>query len=334
MSLEVDLPWHLQSVPNVAGASSLLSATGRSDLIILGLVNNMPDSALAGTEAQFTEVLRAASGGRHIKLRFSSLPQLKRGSAAKERMAASYWSLDSLLASSLDGVIVTGMEPGMGHLSSESYWPDFISLLQFAQSHLISSVWSCLAAHAAVLALDGVERRRLSEKQSGVFTFGVSSNDPLVAGLDRSIRTPHSRWNEIDGCALQQAGYTLLSHSLEHGVDAFVKRESGLMLFFQGHPEYQNLTLLKEYRRDVGRFLRGENMEYPKAPAHYFESQTLRLVDEFQQRVLQGPVAPPVEEFPFASLADGIDDSWRYSAARVYGNWLNHVAEIKAERAV
>ena len=43
----------------------------------------------------------------------------------------------------------------------------------------------------------------------------------------------------------------------------FVKQTRSLFIFFQGHPEYEETTLLREYRRDVGRFLRGQQPHYP-----------------------------------------------------------------------
>src|SRR2546430_13670792 len=44
-------------------------------------------------------------------------------------------------------------------------------------------------------------------------------------------------------------------------------------LFLQGHPEYERTTLFKEYRRDVGRFLSGEQSSYPPLPCRYFRSE-------------------------------------------------------------
>ena len=47
-------------------------------------------------------------------------------------------------------------------------------------------------------------------------------------------------------------------------MDLFVKKkEKSLFVHFQGHPEYGAQTLLKEYRRDIKRFLRGERETYP-----------------------------------------------------------------------
>ena len=56
----------------------------------VGLVNNMPDSALEATETQFTRLLQAAAGSLPVQLRFYYVPEIPRGAAAKERIESSY----------------------------------------------------------------------------------------------------------------------------------------------------------------------------------------------------------------------------------------------------
>ena len=70
------------------------------------------------------------------------------------------------------------------------------------------------------------------------------------------MQFPHSRWNEVRADALTSCGYEILTQSAEAGVDLFVKKKRSLFVHFQGHPEYGARTLLKEYRRDIKRFLR------------------------------------------------------------------------------
>src|SRR6185312_8201924 len=86
------------------------SATRSHSELMIGLVNNMPDPALEATEQQFGALLHAAAGPRTVRLRFSSLPELIRGPAARERIDSSYWALDELLAERPDALIVTGTE--------------------------------------------------------------------------------------------------------------------------------------------------------------------------------------------------------------------------------
>jgi len=72
------------------------------------------------------------------------------------------------------------------------------------------------------------------------------------------VRFPHSRWNEVQENALTGCGYEVLTKSDSAGVDLFVKqKKKSLFVHFQGHLEHQAETLLKEYRRDIKRFLRG-----------------------------------------------------------------------------
>ena len=75
------------------------------------------------------------------------------------------------------------------------------------------------------------------------------------AGMILRWSVPHSRYNELPEEALISRGYRVLSRSSQTGADLFVGNRDSLDVFFQGHPEYEPDTLLREYRRDVGRFL-------------------------------------------------------------------------------
>jgi homoserine O-succinyltransferase len=294
--------------------------------IVIGLVNNMPDAALSSTENQFTGLLQEASGGQTIRLRLTSLPELPRSQEALEHIQTSYWPLEELLAGPLDALIVTGTEPRAPVLTEEPYWQRFVDLLAFARERTAASVWSCLAAHGAVLHLDGIERRRLAEKRCGVYPHSILNGHALLQGVSSPLPMPHSRWNELEPAALRAAGYTLLSWSDETGADAFVREERSLLLFFQGHPEYEETTLLKEYRRDVGRYLAAQQPHYPTLPRGYLSADATLVLAQFQQQALARREAALMERFPFAAIAAGLKNSWRASAVALYRNWLAYVS--------
>jgi homoserine O-succinyltransferase len=298
--------------------------------IVIGLVNNMPDAALRATEGQFSGLLQAASGVQAVRLRLSSLPELPRSAEALEHIGRGYWPLDELLAGPLDALIVTGTEPRAPVLTEEPYWRSFVQLLTFAQQHTVASIWSCLAAHATVLYLDGIERQRLSEKRCGVYEHSILSGHPLLAGVSAPLSMPHSRWNELPPAALRAAGYTLLSWSEETGADAFAREGRGLLLFFQGHPEYEDTTLLKEYRRDVGRYLSGQQPHYPTLPRGYLSAEAIALLDAFRERALASRSAALLESFPFAPVAAMLQNRWHAAAIALYRNWLTFIAATRA----
>ncbi len=331
MSLEVELPRS-----KAAGASARAAAASRGSgtvaerpEIVVALVNNMPDTAVEGTENQFNSLLAAAAGTTHIRLRYASPAEITRGPAIAARMAERYWQLEELYAEPPDALIVTGTEPRAASLSDEPYWPRLVELIDFARSRLSASVWSCLAAHAAVLHLDGIGRDRLSEKRCGVYDHTVLAGHPLTAGLSSPLSTPQSRWNDLPVADLEAAGYEILSRSPETGADTFAKSGKNLMLFFQGHPEYEERTLLKEYRRDVGRFICGQQDRYPKLPAGYFGPEARALLIDFEQKLIAGKLKEPLAAFPFSAVAALLVNTWSESATRFYANWLAYVVACK-----
>jgi homoserine O-succinyltransferase len=297
--------------------------------VVVGLINNMPDSALAATESQFRRVLEAASGSVAVRLRTSSLPEVPRAAAALERVKRTYWPIAELLARPLDALIVTGAEPAAPRLDAEPYWARLTALLEWADAHTTSSLWSCLAAHAAVQILDGIERQRRSAKCCGVFEHALGSGHALTKGMTGPLKIPHSRWNDLPLESLRRAGYEILSASAETGADLFVKQCKSLLVFCQGHPEYECDTLLKEYRRDVGRFLRAEQDRYPTVPSGYLDHSALIRLAEFRERALEKRRPELLASFPMDSIARTLQDPWRSAAVHIYGNWLSETAAAK-----
>jgi len=298
--------------------------------IDIGLVNNMPDAALEATERQFRTLLAAATDGVVVRLRLFALPGVPRSDAARRHLD-SYSDLAELWSSRLDGLIVTGAEPRQPNLRDEPYWDSLSKLVEWADDHTSSTVWSCLAAHAAVLHLDGIERRPLAEKRFGVFDYSAASDHPLTAGVPRRFRMPHSRWNEVPEDALRACGYRVISRSDEMGVDAFVRRRKGLYVFFQGHPEYDADTLLLEYRRDVRRFRRRERDTYPLMPQGYFDDGTTAALAAIRESALVNRGDERTADLP-ADLAARVTNTWRPAAASIYGNWLRYLCAQKEHR--
>jgi homoserine O-succinyltransferase len=295
----------------------------------IGLVNNMPDSALAGTERQFLSLLNAASVNLVVRLTFYALPDVPRSEAGR-RYISSYAVLDDRWDRPLDGLIITGTEPHAADLTEEPYWASLTQLLQWAEHTTFSTICSCLAAHAAVLHIDGIQRRRLDVKRFGVFDCECVTDHPLTTGAPRRWRMPHSRWNELPEEALKESGYCVLTRSAAAGVDAFVTQRKSLFVFFQGHPEYGAVTLLREYRRDIQRFLRRESDIYPPMPQGYFDYETLAVLSALRERALAHREQEIMQDFPDALAAGAVANTWSVDAARLYRNWLLYMADRKS----
>ena len=319
--------------------SSLLSGPDRGERIVIALVNNMPDGALQTTEQQFTELLGAAGAAWDVRLRLFSFPELIRSEGGKAYVAAHYEPIDQLWAGDFDGLIVTGAEPRTARLSDEVYWSSLTRLVDWASDSGTPTVFSCLAAHAAVLHLDGIDRVPLSDKISGLFRCAKVRDHPLLARVPGSWRIPHSRHNTLDPEQLTAAGYEILSLSEHAGVDAFLLERRAPFVFYQGHPEYDPGALFREYRRDVGRFLSGTAERYPEMPRGYFDDDAARAFIAFRTRALRQRSRKLLEHFPSGGSRERPSHLWREVAVRLYTNWLARVgaqrrSEITATAAV
>ena len=230
------------------------------------LVNNMADAALAITERRFQRLLQAACPQTRLYLRCVTLPSIPRGEMAAARIARHYASLDEIQSSRPDAVLFSGAEPIRDSLRDEIFWPALTAVFDWVQAENIPSLFSCLAAHAAVLHFDGIERRRLPHKIFGTFTQSVTTNHSLLRDLPTRFQVPHSRWNDLDAADLSAGGYHILTEGEQTGVDMFVPANGAPHIFLQGHPEYEENALLGEYNRDIKRFETGQSSYKPHKP--------------------------------------------------------------------
>ncbi|HEY1748030.1 MAG TPA: homoserine O-succinyltransferase [Xanthobacteraceae bacterium] len=304
--------------------------------LTIGLVNNMPDAALDATERQFIDLVRAASPGLIVRFKLFSLAAIPRSAQARAALAVRYRDVSELWDAHIDGLIVTGNEPRAPSLRDEPYWPALTRLMDWAEHNTDSTIWSCLAAHAAVLHADGIERRPRKEKLFGVFPCDIVRGHSLTAGMPPRLPVPHSRHNDLPAGALIANGYRVLSTSVATGADMFVGPDRGAsqFLFFQGHPEYDADSLAREFRRDVGRFLRGEREGFPPLPQGYFDKEASGLIEEFCMRARTERAEKLLRQFPMKAIEGGLQNTWQAPAIGIYQNWIAYLQERKAKRRV
>jgi homoserine O-succinyltransferase/O-acetyltransferase len=293
----------------------------------------MPDAAMEATVRQFLALLGSAAHSVLVHLKLFSIPGVPSSDWRDQYLRSYYSDFDEIWDARLDGLIVTGTEPRAADLTAEPCWDHLSQLVDWAEENTTATVWSCLAAHAAVLHLDGIPRSPLGGKCFGLFQHMRMSDHPLLHGHSAQILTPHSRWNEISEEALVSSGYRVLSKSNAAGIDIFVKERRSLFLFFQGHPEYEADTLAREHRRDVGRFLRGERESYPELPKHYFDPVTTSMLNAFRAQALVDRREELLSAFPTEHVFSAVSNTWHAQALHTYRNWLHHIVECKASQS-
>ncbi len=295
--------------------------------LTVGLINNASERAKKTTERQFGALLAAGFPDIDVELRSLSYEGLgdwtgSVGNPGNRLVMSGKSDLE------LDALIVTGMEPTAQVLQDEPVWQDFTRLVDWAEDRSVPVLWSCLAAHAAVLHMDGIVRRRLPEKLSGVYGCRLMSpNHPFCHGFPAQWEVPHSRLNDVAEDDLLAAGYDVLSRTSGQGVDLFTKDCGSVFLFAQGHPEYDALSLVAEYKRDVRRYFSGERENHPVVCANYFDPVIEGHLEELRSQALKRRDPAILVDILCALDRAQCSNSWRPQAEALYRNWLFAIAK-------
>jgi homoserine O-succinyltransferase len=298
-------------------------------MIEIGLVYNLPISAFPATERRYRHLLEKAAGKIPFRLRFfslSSIDMLPGTGRCVRNIAVDLRDFNCL---NIDGLIVTGAEPRATALPKEPYWEALTELVDWAEANTHSTIWSCLAAHAAVLHLDGIERRRLAQKCSGMYNCSKVIDNWLTDGLLTSVKVLHSRLHDLSESALRERGYQVLTKSKDAGIDIFARRQGSQFFFFQGHPEYDSLSLQREYLRDIGRYLAGDQEFYPNIPERYFDTATTLALGEFRAWAFAERNPALIADLPKLTLLPNVTVEPETAATTIFGNWLRYLAQCK-----
>ena len=296
----------------------------------IGLLNMMPDAALGATERQFFRLVGSSNPISQFYIHPFTLDEIPRGPAAREHIDRYYEPLADIQAAGLDALIISGANVSRPDLSEEVFWDPLCRVIDWADSNVTSTLCSCLATHAVLLARYGIRRQSLPGKCWGVYEHDVVRKDhPLVQDINTRLFVPHSRFNEVTEQQLIDAGLHVLISGQEPGMQLSVSPDGFRTVFLQGHPEYDSISLMKEYKRDVGEFIQGRRPQYPPIPQHYFDRYTKALFDEYKERVNTAMAqSSPIPEFPEKLAVHRLSNTWHDSGEALVGNWIGLVYQV------
>lgn len=252
------------------------------------ILNNMPIKQ--DTELQ---LLRALSNTPlQVDVTFMNTKSHVSQNTPSSHLNKFYITLDDVRHRKFDGLIITGAPVEDIPFEEVDYWDEICEIMDWAESHVTSTLHICWAAQAGFYHYYGINKRKLPGKISGIYEHKVSNRKiPLVRGFDDIFLAPHSRHTETPAEAIHACGeLTVLAESETAGVFLAIA-EGGKKIFVTGHPEYDRYTLRDEYFRDINKGLPA------KIPYNYF------------------PEDNP-EEKPLLQ--------WRSHSNNLYSNFLNY----------
>jgi homoserine O-succinyltransferase len=295
----------------------------------IGFLNMMPDAALVATERQFIRLVGNCNRIAQFYVYPFSLPGLTRDKETREYMDQYYCKFTDLQEQGLDALIITGANVASPVLELEPFWEPLKEVVQWSDQNVASTLCSCLATHALLRYRYGIERKPLPQKRWGVYSHRIASpGHPLLRDINTRFDVPHSRYNDISRQQLEDAGLTVLAESEAGGVHMAVSPDQFRTIYFQGHPEYDRNSLLKEYKREVLRYMGGELELLPPFPEHYFSNGAVQVIESFVEQsgrvTADGPSAGLLED----ELESMLDNTWGDTAKAVVNNWLGLVYKV------
>ncbi len=296
----------------------------------IGLLNMMPDAALEATERQFFRLVGESNQIAQFYLHPFSIPNLSRGKKGQAHVDNYYESFEEIKKVGLDALIITGANVTGPDLSTQAFWQPLIEVIDWAYDNVTSTLCSCLTTHAVLEFRYQQKRRPLGFKRWGVYPHAVRNRShPLVTGVNTRFDVPHSRYNQIDKQQFDNAGLHILAESESAGVHLAVSEDQFRLVFFQGHPEYDAISLLKEYKREVILYFGQYDTDYPPIPENYFSAQAQAILNEYQSQVKKAQSAKQaLPDFPEQALIPLIDNTWHDSAEAIINNWIGQVYQL------
>jgi len=296
----------------------------------VGLLNMMPDAALLVTEKQYMRLIGACNRIAQIYVYPFSVPGLARSPEALAHIAAYYADFEDLATTGLDALVISGANVTNPALDLEPFWDPLAEVITWAADHVTSILCSCLATHALVKHLYAIERQPLPHKLWGVYQHRVCDRShPLTQDVNTRFDAPHSRWNDIPRASWDAAGLRVLAESEKAGVHLATSPDGFRIIYFQGHPEYDRNSLLKEYKREVGRFLDAELETPPPYPEQYLTHEADDVAQTYLRDALtaraHGQADPP---FPEATFEPYLENTWGDTGRALFNNWLGLVYQL------
>lgn len=296
----------------------------------IGLLNMMPDAALAATERQFLRLIGESNPIAQFFVHPFTLDVLPRAKSAREHVDKYYDSFEQIKQQGLDALIITGANVIGPDLSQEVFWDSLIEVADWAHEKVTSTLCSCLATHAVLDFRYGQKREQQRAKKWGVFRHRVVDvSHPLVKDINSEFDVPHSRWNSVYPQQFMAAGLKVLVTGDDGCVHLATSPDGFRTIFFQGHPEYDTVSLLKEYKREVNLYITGEVTDHTPLPENYFSAFNAAVCREYQGRVEKSLARQStVPGFPEHLVLNNLQNTWQDTASSVIGTWLGLIYQL------
>ncbi|MGB0495653.1 MAG: homoserine O-succinyltransferase MetA [Kangiellaceae bacterium] len=296
----------------------------------IGFLNMMPDASLKATERQFMRLVGDSNQIVQFYVHLFTAPAIERSEDTQQWIDSYYEDFDAIKTHGLDALIISGANPATNKLEDEVFWPMLTEVVDWAKENVTSVLCACLATHAVLQYLYGLKRSPLTIKKWGVFEHYLTDKfHPLVRHMNTRFDVVHSRNNDISSELIKSKGLKPLAISHCADLHLAVSPDGFRFVFFQGHPEYDSVSLFKEFQREIKRWFDGDRISYPPFPENYFSEEIKSILENYKESVVKAKSCG--DNFPDCAemlIAKQLDNTWRDTALSIYNNWLGLVYRL------
>ncbi len=160
----------------------------------VAILNLMPTKI--STETQLLRLL--GNTPLQVEITLVQMGSHESKNTPQEHLLNHYHTFDEIKGDKFDGLIITGAPVEQMPFEEVDYWPELVSMMDWADAHVESIFHICWGAQAGLYHRYGIPKYQLDEKMFGVFPHRVLiRNEKLLRGFDDEFLAPHSRHTEI-----------------------------------------------------------------------------------------------------------------------------------------
>ncbi|HCU99295.1 MAG TPA: homoserine O-succinyltransferase [Chloroflexi bacterium] len=296
----------------------------------IGLLNLMPDAALRVTEEQFVRLVGSCNQIAQLFVHPFSVSGLPRSKESQDYIDRYYMDFQEIRRCGLDALIITGANVSNPVLIDQEFWKPLEQVFSWALENVTSVLCSCLATHALLKMLYDIDRYKLPKKCWGVFDHVITNpKHPILKDINTRFDVPHSRYNAVNRDSLESADLSVLVETVNGDVHMAVSPDQFRVIYFQGHPEYYTMSLLKEYKREIDRYYNDELNKYPVVPSNYFSEDAVGIIEQYKDSVMSAKSTDKLlPQFPESELQMHIHNTWREAGKSIFNNWLGLIYQL------
>ena len=171
---------------------------------ILEFMQLYPDVAINYVQTSPLQLLRSLSNTPlQVDIVFLAVKNHVSKNTSANHLNRFYENFENVKDQKFDGFIITGAPVEQMPFEEVDYWEETCKILDWAETHVTSTLHICWAAQAGFYHYYGINKRQLPQKLFGVYEHKVSNRKiPLVRGFDDIFLAPHSRHTETPSEAI------------------------------------------------------------------------------------------------------------------------------------